>query len=77
MEDEDMVKTNVDYLVTQTTLDPRLPVDTVVTVLRKRKTTGKLTFDLSQGSVQRVELTEKTKADGLKSRKVRDVLGMD
>jgi hypothetical protein len=76
MEDEEMVKVNSDFLVTETTVDPKLPVDKVVAWLRQRKVTGQLVFHLSQGGVQRVALVEKTKAkDGVRE-KVRALLGV-
>jgi hypothetical protein len=77
MEDEDMVKANTDFLVTETTLDPKIPADAIVAALRKRKTTGQLTFHISQGGLQKIALTEKTKADDCQAEKIRDILGMD
>ena len=77
MEDEDLVKTNVDSLLTETTLDPKIAVDTIVTTLRNRKTTGQLVFHLSQGGIQKVALTEKTKASDTQAEQIRELLGMD
>jgi hypothetical protein len=74
---EELIKTNHDFLVTETTLDPKLPVDAVVKVFRERKTTGQLTFHLSQGGVQKIALVEKTKADEEQSEKIRDILDME
>jgi hypothetical protein len=73
---EDMVKTSVDALVTETTLDPELSPDLVVTLLRVRKTTGQLVFHLSQGGIQKIALVERTKAEGPKAEKIRGILGM-
>jgi len=70
-----MIKTNTDFLVTETTLDPKIPVDKVVSVLRERRTTGQLTFHLSQGGIQKVALTEKTKTERVRD-KIRGLLGM-
>lgn len=75
IKEEDMIKTNVDFLVTETTLDKEIPLESVVKVLRARKTTGQLVFHLSQGGVQKVALVEKTKA-GAKSDAIREILGM-
>jgi hypothetical protein len=77
MEDEDMVKASTDSLVTETTLDPTIPADMIVAALRKRKTTGQLTFHISQGGLQKVALTEKTKADDCQSERIREILDMD
>jgi len=76
MEDEDMVKANADFLVTETTVDPKLPVDKVVAWLRQRKTTGQLVFHLSQGGVQKVALVERTRARDGQREKVREILGV-
>jgi hypothetical protein len=71
-----MIQGNSDFLVTETTLDPKLPVDQVVTVLRRKKTTGQLVFHLSQGGVQKVALVEKTKATAGKRQQLRELLGV-
>lgn len=76
MEDEEMVKANSDFLVTETTVDPKLPVDLVVSWLRQRKVTGQLVFHLSQGGVQKVALVERTKSPEGKREKVREILGV-
>lgn len=76
MEDEEMVKGNEDFLVTETTVDPKLPVDKVVAWLRARRATGQLVFHLSQGGIQKVALTEKTKSPDGKREKVREILGV-
>jgi len=77
MEEEDLIKTNVDAFLTETTLDPSLPIPTVLTFLRKRQTTGQLTFFLNQGGIMRVMLTEKTKAKYAAAKKIRAVLDME
>jgi hypothetical protein len=75
-DDEQMVKENSDFLVTETTVDPKLPVDTVVAWLRERKVTGQLIVHLSQGGVQKVALVERTKALDGQRQKVREILGV-
>jgi hypothetical protein len=73
---EEIKGVNSDFLVTETTVDPKLPVDKVVAWLRERKATGQLVFHLSQGGVQKVALVEKTKAkDGVRE-KLRALLGV-
>ena len=74
---DELMKTNVDFLVTETTLDPKLAVERVVTLMPARKTTGQLTFHLSQGGVQKIALLEKTKANEAQRGKIREVLGME
>lgn len=75
-EDEEMVKVNQDYLVTETTVDPKLAVDKVVEWLRARKTTGQLVFHLSQGGVQKVALVERTRAREGQREKIRQILNV-
>ncbi len=76
MDDDEMVTVNKDFLVTETTVDPKLPVDKVVAWLRSRRTTGQLIFHLSQGGVQKVALVERTKARDGQREKVREILGV-
>lgn len=75
MNENDMVKTNHDFVVTETTIDPKLSADLVVKFLRERRTTGQLVFHLSQGGLQKVSLVEKTKASGSQSTQIRELLG--
>ncbi|MGC1416776.1 MAG: hypothetical protein WA817_15935 [Candidatus Acidiferrum sp.] len=76
MDDEEVVQANKDFLVTETTLDPKVPVDAVMLWLRSRKATGSLMVDISQGGTQRVVLLEKTKAPQGLREKVRKILGV-
>jgi hypothetical protein len=77
MEEQKMIKANVDSLVTDTTIDPRISPETIVDALRRRKTTGQLVFHISQGGIQKVLLTEKTKADDMQAEKIREILGFE
>lgn len=76
MNEQEIKGVNQDFLVTETTVDPKMPVETVVAWLRKQKTTGQLVFHLSQGGVQKVALVEKTKARSGVREKLRQVLGV-
>jgi hypothetical protein len=77
MDDQKMIKANVDSLVTDTTIDPRISPETIVDALRRRKTTGQLVFHVSQGGIQKIVLTEKTKADHMQAEKIREILGFE
>lgn len=77
MDEDDMIRTNVDFLVTETTLDPSLPAEKVVKLLRSRRTTGQLVFHLSEGGIQKVALVEKTKTVDGPRKKIRELLGME
>lgn len=75
--DEAKIVTNTDYVVTETTFEPKQPLPEILTELRERKTTGQFVIHLSQGGIQKVLLTEKTKTAGAASSKIRGVLGWD
>jgi hypothetical protein len=77
MEEQKIIKANVDSFVTDTTIDPRISPETIVDALRRRKTTGQLVFHISQGGIQKVLLTEKTKADDMQAEKIREILGFE
>lgn len=72
---EPKVKTNVDYLVTETAFDPKSPPATILDDLLARKTTGQFVIHLSRGGIQKVELVEKTRAKGEDRSKIRGLLG--
>lgn len=74
MDPESMVKSNSDYLVTETTLDPKVPLATIVAAIRARKTTGQLVFHVSQGGVQKVALIERTRTTSTESEKIREII---
>jgi hypothetical protein len=76
MQEDDIIKANSDFLVTESTLDPKVPVDKVVSVLRALKITGQLVFHLSQGGVQKVALVEKTKAEDGERERIRKAIGV-
>ena len=78
MNEEDLIKTNTDFLLTETTfVDGKIAPETVLKVVRDRKTTGELTIHLSQGGIQRIVLKEKTRANESQRDKVRQILGME
>lgn len=76
MEDEEMAVSNSDYLTTETTIDSNLPIDKVVEHLRRRRAVGQLVFHLSQGSIQRIALVEKTRVKEEKRSLIRQLLGI-
>lgn len=72
-----MIRTNTDFLLTETTfVDGKVPPETILRVIRERKTTGELTYHISEGGIQRIVLKEKTRATAAQREKVREVLGM-
>lgn len=76
MEDEEMAIGNRDSLVTNTDVDPTIPVLAVVEHLRLRKATGQLVVHLHQGGIQKVELVERTKVKEDQRERVREILGV-
>lgn len=77
MREDDLIRTNVDFLLTETVLDTTIPAADVIAVLRRRKTTGHVTIHLSQGGIQKIVLSEKTRATDIQSEKIREVLRMN
>jgi hypothetical protein len=78
MENEPIID-NRDFLVTETTIDPKLPPEQVLSFLRGRKTTGKVTleYDLSQGGIQKVTVIERTRAKEGQRNGIRAALGIE
>lgn len=76
MEDEEVVIVNTDFLLTESTVTSKLPIDQVEAWLRERKKTGQLVHHLSQGGIQKIALVEKTKVPEEKRKQVRDILGV-
>ena len=78
MREDELIKTNVDYLVTETSfVDGKVPPETVLKVIRDRKTTGRLTYHLSEGGIQRIVLEEKTRTTRAQRDKIDEILGVD
>ena len=77
MNEDDLIRTNVDFLLTETLLDNKVSLEKVEGVLRGRRTTGQLIVHLSEGGRQKVVLVEKTKASDAQREKIRMVLGME
>lgn len=77
MKAEELVKTNADFLVTETTIDPKIPVEKIVQTLREWKTTGQFVVHLSEGGIQKVSLTEKTRTAIDQSAKIRRLMGWE
>lgn len=58
---DEMIKDSSDFRMSETTFDPKVPLDKVVSSLRLKRVTGKLVFDLSQGGIQKISLVVKNK----------------
>lgn len=78
MREDELIKTNADFLLTETTfVDGKIPPETILRVIRERKTTGELTYHISEGGIQRVVLKEKTRCTAAQRETVREILGME
>lgn len=75
--DEDMIVNSGDYFVTESTLNLESSPNEAVAFLRRTKTTGQLTFHMTQGALQKIALTEKTKAKGKQSTGIRQAMSME
>lgn len=76
IDEEKIVASNHDFLVTDTTVDIRIPPHTLLDYLRKRRTTGDLIFRLNQGGVRQIVVSEKTKATEEQRDAIRKIFDM-
>lgn len=74
MREEDVIVTSVDSFVTETVVDTSVSTDTLIALLRKKKATGQLTVHLSQGGIQKIVVTEKTRTDSRETEKISHIL---
>ncbi len=74
---EDDLTRNSDYLLTESAIDQRIPLDAVLTHLKKRRTSGTLTVDLYDGGVRTVRLSERTRMSEACRDSVRKILKME
>lgn len=59
---EDLILHSKDYVMTESLLDPKISPDRLLEILRERKTTGHVTFNLNSGGISNVTVVEKKKA---------------
>lgn len=76
MLEKHMVK-NRDFLVTETEIDTKIDPTVIVNFLKEKDATGHVVFHLSQGSLQSIVVTERTKISEPKRDEVRQSLGME
>jgi hypothetical protein len=77
MTDERFIKGNEDYLVTKTTIDPKVSLETLKSVLKERKTNGELRVKLVNGSIRFILLHESTRAEETDRDGIRKIFGMN
>ena len=58
---EDVIVRSKHHFETETTFDPKAGPADIVALLLQRRTVGHLRVDLSQGSVQKISLVERSK----------------
>jgi hypothetical protein len=76
MDEEKIISSNHDFLVTDTTIANDIPPDALLHYLRKRRTTGDLIFRLNQGGIRQIVVSEKTKATETQREEIRKIFGM-
>ena len=76
MDADQFLKTNADFLVTKSTIDPKCDLVKLFTLIRSLKTTGLLCFDLSNGGIRAIRLSEETKARETDREAIRKQLGI-
>lgn len=78
MHEDDVIETNKDFLVTETTLRHDLSADALLRFCKMRKMTGSVVFTIRDGGVRGVSVHERTKPlTEPESEKVRKDLGME
>lgn len=77
MDEEDMIVRSQDFFVTRTVIDAKLAPEKVVAYMKKRRTTGPVIVDLSQGGTQTIRVNEEKKLTEAQSRAIREILGMN
>lgn len=73
---EDDLTRNADFLLTESAIDQKIPIETVIAHLRKRRTSGTLSVDLHDGGIRAVRLAERTRMPESCRDSVRKILGM-
>ncbi len=76
MTENDLTR-NSDFLLTESSIDKRIPLDTVLLHLVKRRTSGTLSVDLFDGGIRAVRLAERTKMSEACRDSVRKILKME
>lgn len=77
MDVEDMVTKNCDFLVTRSNVDRKISVQSLLNLLRLRKTSGVIQIALHKGGVRGITLVEETPASAPQSGEIRKVMGME
>lgn len=75
LSDEDVVMENRDFLVTESTLNPKVPPSDILAWMRDNRKTGDIR--MNQGGVRGAVLCEKTKIPEGQRLAVRHLLGMN
>lgn len=75
MKAEELVSDNHDFFLSETTITTEVSTETLVTMLRARRTTGQLVIHFSQGGIQKVQLVERKKANENQAKKMRELFG--
>lgn len=72
-----MIEDNHDFLVTESTINKKVPADCILDTLRERKMTGRVEFHFNQGGLRRIVVVETTAANERQRDKIRQALGME
>ena len=74
MNEDDLIRSNVDFFVTETLVEGNILKPEIYAILRRRKTTGKIEIHLSEGGLQKSVLTEKTRTTQAEAEKIRSLM---
>lgn len=74
---EEIIERDNDYLITETKIYNKTRRELIFEVLHEQKTTGELRFQLVDGGIRAIQLSEKTKMSEPQRDKIRQILGME
>jgi hypothetical protein len=72
-----LIHSNLDYFVTETTLDPHVSMVELLANMKRSRWTGELRMVVNQGGIQKIVLTERKKMTEDRRTQVRAILHMD
>lgn len=77
MEEDRLLETNKDYLVTESKLHKGISIDSLLALLHLRKSNAHVNIVVNNGGVAGVTVTERTKAGEKQSQEIRRIMNME
>jgi len=77
MNEDEIIVSNVDYLVTETTVKKTVSPKELADMLKDKKSTASISMRLLQGGMASITVTEKTRLTEKQRDQIRSILGME